>query len=92
MARGPKKSKKRAPDLRAKVFRNGRSQAIRLPKEVRFEGDPTEVKVRREGRKLIVEPVDDWPNELVELAGSVPDFPDPPAREPLSSARDRLGE
>jgi antitoxin VapB len=40
---------------RAKLFRNGRSQAVRLPKEFRFEGD--EVSVRREGRKVILEPV-----------------------------------
>jgi antitoxin VapB len=29
----------------AKLFRNGRSQAVRLPREFRFEG--TEVRVRR---------------------------------------------
>jgi antitoxin VapB len=31
---------------RAKLFKNGRSQAVRLPKEFRFEG--TEVEVRRD--------------------------------------------
>ncbi|HTO89166.1 MAG TPA: AbrB/MazE/SpoVT family DNA-binding domain-containing protein, partial [Thermoanaerobaculia bacterium] len=31
----------------AKLFRNGRSQAVRLPKEFRFAGD--EVVVRRSG-------------------------------------------
>lgn len=30
----------------AKLFRNGRSQAVRLPKEFRFEG--TEVAIRRD--------------------------------------------
>jgi len=30
----------------AKLFKNGRSQAVRLPKEFRFEG--TEVEIRRE--------------------------------------------
>jgi len=38
----------------AKLFRNGRSQAVRLPKEFRFEGD--EVSVRREGEAVILEP------------------------------------
>lgn len=32
----------------AKLFRNGRSQAVRLPKEFRFEGD--EVSIHRECR------------------------------------------
>ena len=46
---------------RAKLFRNGRSQAVRLPKEFRFEGD--EVTLRREGDAVIMEPVRDrsWP-------------------------------
>jgi antitoxin VapB len=43
----------------AKVFWSGRSQAIRLPKEFRFEGD--EVRIRRHGGAVILEPVDgDW--------------------------------
>lgn len=40
---------------RAKLFWNGRSQAVRLPKEFRFEGD--EVEIRREGESVILEPV-----------------------------------
>jgi len=46
---------------RAKVFRNGRSQAVRLPKEFRVEGD--EVSVRREGDAIILEaiPRSAWP-------------------------------
>lgn len=39
----------------AKLFSNGRSQAVRLPKEFRFEG--TEVSVRREGDAVILEPI-----------------------------------
>lgn len=38
----------------AKLFRNGRSQAVRLPKEFRFEGD--EVYVRREGQGVMLLP------------------------------------
>lgn len=46
---------------RAKIFRNGSSQAVRLPKEFRFEGD--EVSIRRVGRCVILEPIDQegWP-------------------------------
>lgn len=45
----------------AKLFRNGRSQAVRLPKEFRFEGE--EVSIRREGDSVILEPLKlrKWP-------------------------------
>ena len=44
----------------AKIFWSGRSQAVRLPKEFRFDG--SEVSIRREGDKVILEPVeaDSW--------------------------------
>jgi len=64
---------------RAKLFWNGRSQAVRLPRAFRFEGD--EVSVRREGEAVILEPVRkrDWPPEywdrLRELTRDF-DFPD----------------
>jgi antitoxin VapB len=47
--------------IRAKLFSNGGSQAVRLPKEFRFEGD--EVAVRRLGRGIVLEPVtpSSWP-------------------------------
>jgi antitoxin VapB len=44
---------------RAKIFWSGRSQAVRLPKEFRFQGK--EVRIRRRGSAVILEPVaDDW--------------------------------
>ena len=39
----------------ARLFQNGRSQAVRLPKEFRFRGDA--VSVRREGEAVILEPL-----------------------------------
>ncbi len=39
----------------AKLFSNGRSQAVRLPKEFRFEGD--KVKIRRVREGVLLEPV-----------------------------------
>lgn len=46
---------------RAKLFWNGRSQALRLPRDFRFEGD--EVLIRREGEAVILEPIPKatWP-------------------------------
>jgi antitoxin VapB len=43
----------------AKLFWSGRSQAVRLPKDFRFQG--AEVRIRRHGSAVILEPVaDDW--------------------------------
>ncbi|RED22988.1 antitoxin VapB [Rhodopseudomonas thermotolerans] len=46
-----------APDApaTAKLFMHGRSQAVRLPKAFRFEG--SEVRVSRQGDKVILEPL-----------------------------------
>ena len=44
---------------RAKLFTHGGSQAVRLPREFRFEG--AEVRISRDGDKVILEPVKrDW--------------------------------
>ena len=58
----------------AKLFTNGRSQAVRLPKEFRFKG--TEVKIRKEGRKVILEPSDtsNWPAGFWDIFTPDPDF------------------
>jgi antitoxin VapB len=39
----------------AKIFMHGRSQAVRLPKEFRLPGK--EVRVSREGNRVILEPI-----------------------------------
>jgi antitoxin VapB len=45
--------------IRAKLFWSGRSQAVRLPKDFRFRGG--EVRIRRHGNAVILEPLaDDW--------------------------------
>ena len=55
----------------AKIFWSGRSQAVRLPKEFRFDTD--EVRIRRHGSGIILEPIDrDWA-WLDELIGPVDD-------------------
>lgn len=54
----------------AKLFRNGRSQAVRLPQEFRFEGD--RVRVRRVATGVLLEPLigdpAKWFEELDRLA------------------------
>ena len=39
----------------AKLFTNGRSQAVRLPREFRFEGDRVRIRRVREG--VLLEPI-----------------------------------
>ena len=58
--------------LRAKLFRNGGSQAVRLPHEVRFPDGQNEVSVRREGRRVILEPADEWPDAFRAILGAWP--------------------
>lgn len=43
----------------AKLFMHGRSQAVRLPKEFRFEG--VEVRVSRVGDRVVLEPMETAP-------------------------------
>lgn len=66
---------------RAKIFQNGGSQAVRLPKSCRFREDLDEVIVRRRGKQVILEPADEWPAEFLECLGAwKEDIPRPPAR------------
>ena len=53
----------------AKLFTNGRSQAVRLPREFRFAGK--EVRIHREGRRVVLEPVTDaWGDTFWASFGS----------------------
>lgn len=64
----------------AKVFRSGNSQAVRLPKEFRFPVGTEEVAIRRQGERLILEPVkhEEWPEEFwAAFEGMSPDFERP---------------
>jgi virulence-associated protein VagC len=66
------------PRGRGKIFWTGRSQALRLPKEFRFE--VKEVALYREGHRLVVEPIEvekdahGWPTAWWDLAGAAPEF------------------
>jgi antitoxin VapB len=55
----------------AKLFRNGNSQAVRIPKEFRMPGET--VKISRKGNQIILEPLETTWDALFE---SLRDFPD----------------
>lgn len=63
---------------RAKVFKSGGSQAVRLPKGYRFEGQD-EVLISRNGQRVILEPRRrTWTPAFLDLAGASDNFPYPP--------------
>jgi len=57
----------------AKLFTNGRSQAVRLPKEYRFEG--TEVLIKKVGNTVVLIPlVESWQTLIDSLGAFSDDF------------------
>jgi antitoxin VapB len=75
---------------RAKLFQHGRSQAVRLPKEFRFEG--TEVYVRRVGADVVLssQPKAAMQNLLDALDEFEPGFVMERAQPEQTDARDAL--
>jgi antitoxin VapB len=73
---------------RAKLFQNGGSQAVRLPKECRFAEHDGEVLVRREGRSVILEPIDDWPDAFRACLGAWEEGIPTPDQQPVTEVRD----
>ena len=72
----------------AKLFWSGRSQAVRLPKEFRLAGD--EVRIRKQGAAVILEPIaTDW-QWLDDIAGKFPDdfFQDGRNQPPMPPGHD----
>lgn len=66
-----------------RLFRNGRNQAVRIPRDLELPG--TEARLRKEGHRLIVEPVS-RPSLLAVLAAWTPldeEFPDVDNLEPI---------
>ena len=70
----------------ARVFTTGRSQAVRLPKEFRFDGD--EVLIHREGSSVILEPIREWPAGYAESFAGVPDDFERPAQGSMEKRRE----
>jgi len=67
MPKFDKRSMKQQSERHVRLFRNGRNQALRIPREFELEGD--QAIIRREGDRLIVEPVQK--GSLLELLASL---------------------
>jgi antitoxin VapB len=67
----------------AKLFMNGRSQAVRLPQDFRFQGD--RVRIRRVGKGVLLEPIEtdvaQWFAELDQFVAE-PFMPDGRSQPP----------
>ncbi|MBL4823707.1 MAG: antitoxin [SAR324 cluster bacterium] len=74
----------------AKLFVNGRSQAVRLPKAYRLPGK--EVKISRSGKRVILEPLEsNWDDIFEALAQFSDDFMESGRDQPkMPEERDRL--
>ena len=76
----------------AKLFINGGSQAVRLPKEFRFDGE--EVRVRRLGQGVVLEPLTPrtWPAgywaRMTRIDAADWTRPDDPPPHPIERERD----
>ena len=74
----------------AKLFQNGKSQAVRLPKEFRFDGD--EVFIKKSGSAVILFPrVNSWDSLLGSLDKFTKDFM-PERQQPKQQKREALFE
>ncbi len=67
-------------NLHTRIFKNGNSQAVRIPKELAFPPHVHEVLVHREGDLLIIEPapVRNFSPDFINALGQWPDFERPP--------------
>jgi antitoxin VapB len=77
----------------AALFMTGGSQAVRLPREFRFEGDA--VRIWKEGNRVILEPLkkSSWPAgywRRLERLGPLSSDVVPPEPLPRSASRDRI--
>jgi len=72
----------------AKLFKNGRSQAVRLPKECRFSGD--DIYIKKFENMVILLPKD---NPWASFIGSLDEFSDDfmdDRNQPLAQTRENL--
>lgn len=62
-----------AAERRVKLFRNGRNQAVRIPREMELPGD--EALIHRDGTRLVIEPAP--PRSLLAVLASLQPIDEP---------------
>ncbi|GGF15728.1 twitching motility protein PilT [Aliidongia dinghuensis] len=70
-----------ATERHVKLFKNGRNQAVRIPREFELPGE--DAVMRREGDRLIIEPTP--PKSLLAVLATLPPLDEefPPIADPL---------
>jgi antitoxin VapB len=73
-------TEERVPERRVKLFRNGRNQAVRIPRELELPGD--DAIIRKEGDRIIIEPAP--PRSLLMVLSTLEPLDEtfPPIEEP----------
>ncbi len=75
----------------AKLFQNGQSQAVRLPKKYRFTGD--KVLIKRVGNAVVLLPYEEsWSTLLDSLEQFSDDFMSEPRQQPEVQERESAFE
>ncbi|WP_257288767.1 antitoxin [Endozoicomonas sp. SESOKO2] len=72
--------------MKTTIFKNNRTQAVRIPKEFAFPENVKHVQIQKQGNTLTISPVDvDW-DEFFDNISVCPDYPD--REQPLPQERD----
>ena len=60
--------------MHTKAFRNGNSQAVRIPAEIAFDSTDIELDIVRIGNKIIIQPVAKSPGDILRQMKALPNF------------------
>ncbi|WOG27910.1 type II toxin-antitoxin system VapB family antitoxin [Endozoicomonas sp. 8E] len=72
--------------MKTTIFKNNRTQAVRIPKEFAFPDNVKHVQIQRQGNTLTISPLDvDW-DEFFDNITACEDYPD--REQPLPQERD----
>ena len=64
---------------------------MRLPAECRFPPGQLEVAVRRVGRRVVLEPVEEWPDRFLKCLGTLSEEIPRPKQVPIAKLKDPFG-
>lgn len=60
--------------MQTKAFKNGNSQAVRIPAEIAYESTDIELDIVRIGNRIIIEPTLQSPADVIRKMKPLPNF------------------
>lgn len=60
--------------MQTKAFKNGNSQAVRIPAEIAYESTDIELEIVRIGDRIIIEPITQSPGMIIRQMTALPEF------------------